>query len=125
MRTTLTYLRPHFPTPFSKYFHRGRGAPSVDGYAATSSAGIYRARRYLALGAVYEFSPLFSSQAAVIFNLVDDSLLLALNGVYSLSDNTELVLNAALATGVEPTPAPRSEFGSYSDSISIEVRAYF
>jgi len=111
-----------------EYFHHGSGADDVDAYqfATLTDAGGYLAKRYLAVGAGYEFGPLFNGQAVMLNNLVDNSWLLTLYGVYSLSDEAELAFNLGLPGGDEPDGLrPESEFGLFPYSATIEIRSYF
>jgi len=111
-----------------EYFHHGSGADDVDAYqlATLSDAGGYLAKRYLAVGTAYEFGPLFNAQAVMLNNLVDNSWLLTLYGVYSLSDEAELAVNVGLPGGDRPEGLqPESEFGLFPRSATIEIRSYF
>jgi len=65
-------------------------------------------------------------EALIISNLDDQSQLLSLNTVYSLSDESELVVNANIPFGSKPDNGRlKSEFGVYSKSVSMELRFYF
>ena len=111
-----------------EYFHHGSGADEEDDYklALRRDAGAYLARRYLALGAGHEFTPLLRGEALVISNLVDDSRLLSLYAVYSLADEAELALNVALPFGDEPQGfTVESEFGLFPRAGTLELRVYF
>ncbi len=86
----------------------------------------YIARRYAALGGSYEFTPLFNGGLLTLINLVDHSLFISLNGVYSLSDESEFVLNAGLPIGEKPTTSViESEFGVAPYTLNAEIRTYF
>jgi len=111
-------------------FYHGSGAGSQSGYATTFSLGSaqvsYLARHYTALGASYEFTPLLNADMTAIHNWVDDSSLLAFYAVYSLSDESELALNANIPLGRKSSgQVIRSEFGLSPYSFNIEVRIYF
>jgi len=109
-------------------FYNGLGEYSVSHYRAASTAGSvrYLARRYSALGASYDITPLLMGEALIISNLDDQSQLLSLNTVYSLSDESELVVNANIPFGSKPDNGRlKSEFGVYSKSVSMELRFYF
>lgn len=111
-----------------EYFHHGSGADDEDDYQLVrlADASSYLARRYLALGAGYEFTPLLRGEALAIANLVDESRLLSLYAVYSLADEAELALNASLPFGDEPEEARvRSEFGLFPRAATLELRLYF
>ena len=111
-----------------EYFHHGSGADDEDDYqlALRADAGGYLARRYLALGTGYEFTPLLRGEALVIANLVDDSRLLSLYAVYSLADEAELALNVGLPFGDQPEGlSVRSEFGLFPRAGTLELRLYF
>jgi len=111
-----------------EYFHHGSGADDEDDYRLVllPDASGYLARRYLALGAGYEFTPLLRGEALVIANLVDASRLLSLYAVYSLADEAELALNVGLPVGDEPEGSRvRSEFGLFPRAGTLELRLYF
>ena len=111
-----------------EYFHHGSGADDEDDYrlALRPDASGYLARRYLALGAGYEFTPLLRGEALVIANLVDASRLLSLYAVYSLADEAELALNVGLPFGDQPEGLRvRSEFGLFPRAGTLELRLYF
>jgi hypothetical protein len=111
-----------------EYFHHGSGADDEDDYELSRlpDTASYLGRRYLALGAGYEFTPLLRGEALAIANLVDQSRLLSLYAVYSLSDEAELALNLGLPFGDEPEGTRvRSEFGLFPRSGSLELRVYF
>lgn len=108
-------------------FYHGSGARSATTYnLATSNSGFYLARHYSAGGASYEFTPLFTGDVTTIYNWIDQSALVALYALYSLTDESELAVSGTVTLGDKPLGAAiRSEFGLYADSISIEYRAYF
>mgnify|MGYP002063842797 CR=1 FL=1 len=111
-----------------EYFHHGSGADDEDDYrlALRPDASGYLARRYLALGSGYEFTPLLRGEALVITNLVDASRLLSLYAVYSLADEAELALNVGLPLGDQPEGLTvRSEFGLFPRAGTLELRMYF
>jgi len=106
-------------------FYNGAGSDDTSRYqaiAATSRAQ-YLARRYAALGSRYEITPLLTGQVVVISNLDDRSHLLSLNTTYSLSDESELVINATIPAGKKPNKGTiKSEFGTYPTSVNMEFR---
>ena len=111
-------------------FYHGSGANSENNYNTISSPGSalvsYLARHYSAFGASYEFTPLLNADMTAIHNWVDDSSLLALYAVYSLSDESELALNGNIPLGRKSSgQIIRSEFGLSPYSLNIEVRIYF
>ena len=111
-------------------FYHGSGAGSVSDYSNTATAaqgrGLYLGRNYTALGVGYEFTPLLSAEMLAIANLIDHSYLLSFNAVYSLSDESELVVNLGAPIGKKPEGTEiKSEFGLYPYSLNIEVRFYF
>jgi len=111
-----------------EYFHHGRGADAVAGYPLSAGQGgvSYLARRYLAVGASYEFTPLLTGEAVALFNLVDDSWLVSLYSVYSLANETELAVSLGIPVGNDPSGSGiRSEFGLLPASVAVEVRSYF
>jgi hypothetical protein len=111
-------------------FYYGQGAGSVSYYGMSSMAlqdrPAYLGRNYTALGIGYEFTPLLNGDMVTIANLTDNSYLVSLNTVYSLSDEAELTVNLEMPLGKKPRgPEIRSEFGLYPYSINIEARWYF
>jgi len=111
-----------------EYYHHGSGADGVAGYrlSAGPDEDSYLARRYLAVGASYEFTPLLTGEAVALFNLVDDSWLVSLYTVYSLSNEAELAVSLGIPVGDDPSgPGIRSEFGLLPASVTVEVRSYF
>lgn len=107
-------------------FYHGAGATSAAAYSVAPDSGMYLGRLYSAAGAGYEFSPLLTGDATVIYNWTDRSSLVALYALYSLSDESVLACSGTMATGRKPLGANiRSEFGLYGDSVSIEYRGYF
>ncbi len=110
------------------FFYHGRGTGKVSDYDVSSASDVnpYLARRYLAFGGGYEFTPLLRGDALALVNLVDHSFFMALNTVYSLSDEAELVLNAALPFGQRPAgDVIESEFGLAPFTFNLEIRSYF
>lgn len=113
-----------------EYFFHGSGAGSVSGYSTSpamiSRESAYAGRRYAALGIGYELTPLMDIKMTAINNMADDSYMIALNGAYSLSDESELVMGVGLPVGEEPEGALiKTEFGSYPHTLTIEIRWYF
>ena len=111
-------------------FHHGGGADKVDRYAeyllTADSQSPYLARWYAAAGASYEFTPLLTGQALGLMNLVDDSMTLSLNLVYSLSDEGEFFAGISIPTGKKPEGLTiRSENGARPITASMEARYYF
>ena len=107
-------------------FH-GSGATRISAYnLLASNRGFYQARHYTAAGASYEFTPLLTGDTAAIYNWIDRSCLLAMYGVYSLSDEAEAVFSANFPVGRNSASATiNSEFGLYPYAFSIEIRSYF
>jgi len=111
-----------------EFFHHGKGAKRVSDYQAAflANTDAYLARRYAALGVAYEFTPLFTGDVLLIMNLIDRSRLTSLNGVYSLSDEAELVLNMGVPAGKTPNGSKiESEFGLAPYVFTVEGRLYF
>jgi len=111
-------------------FYHGNGADAVEDYQVSPTLGltesIYLARRYTALGASYEFTPLLNGQMVAVYNWTDHSYLVSFNALYSLSDESELAVTVGIPGGDEPEgKAIGSEFGLYPYSLNIELRAYF
>jgi hypothetical protein len=109
-------------------FYNGLGSQSVSDYqlAQNQNKYFYLARHYSALGGSYEISPLLIAEAVLLSNFIDQSQLLSLNTVYSLSDESEMVFNVSLPFGKAPVNRQiNSEFGYYPISLNIELRSYF
>ena len=111
-------------------FYHQKGVDSVSDYGrafiASQDKNAFLGRHYTALGMGYEVTPLLNTEVLAIANLVDDSYLLSMNAVYSLSDEAELALNTDIPVGEKPNgPEIRSEFGLYPYSMNVEVRWYF
>ncbi len=105
-------------------FYNGPGATSVSTYSPDS--GTYLARRYLALSLSYPFTPLLSGVVTLVHNMVDRSNIIALNSVYSLSDEGELSVGLSIPTGEKPAGSTIiTEFGTAGSSFVAEVRYYF
>ncbi|ATX79832.1 hypothetical protein Ga0123461_1418 [Mariprofundus aestuarium] len=111
----------------AEQFYHGGGVSSSAAYATPVAAqGFYMARNYTALGASYEFTPLLSGDMTAIYNWMDNSSLVAVYALYSLSDESELAISGSLSHGKRPAGASiNSEFGLYPNSIGFEVRSYF
>ncbi len=109
-------------------FYNGLGTDSISHYHEVSmmDSAYYLARRYSALGGRYEITPLLIGEAVIISNFDDHSHLLSLNATYSLSDESEVVVNLNIPVGDEPANGLlKSEFGSYPTSLNVEARVYF
>jgi hypothetical protein len=108
-------------------FYHGSGASDSGSYNLPGTMqGLYLARHYTASGLSYEFTPLLNGDVTAIYNWVDNSALIALYLLYSLSDESELAMGSTVTAGRKPFGANlRSEFGLYPASASIEFRAYF
>lgn len=109
-------------------FYHGGGAKAVSDYLATAASinSPYIARRYAALGGSYAFTPLLNGGLLTLINLVDQSVFLSINAVYSLSDESDFVLNAGLPIGEKPRgPVIESEFGLAPYTLNTEIRTYF
>ncbi|MGV1098602.1 hypothetical protein ACUUL3_04235 [Thiovibrio sp. JS02] len=113
-----------------EHFFHGQGLRSGEDMAFAIPAGDlpegYTGRQYSALGAGYEFSPLFSGQAIFLKNWSDHSQLVSINGVYSLSDEAELACTLSLPMGRTPEQERvRSEFGLLARMVALEFRIYY
>jgi len=111
----------------TEQFYHGAGVTYVDAYnLAVPQSGFYLARHYTAVGASYEFTPLLTGDATTIYNWVDQSALVALYALYSLTDESEIAFSVTASAGKKPQLAViQSEFGLYGDSASVEYRSYF
>jgi len=125
----------NFPDDFDikgEFFYHGAGTGDRDNYggALFSSASTlpYLARRYIAFGAGYRINPLLHVDGVAITNLVDLSTLVAVNALYSLSDETEFSFSLIIPAGHGTSTGSskiESEFGLYPVSGVLEFRAYF
>jgi len=107
-------------------FYNGLGKKTVSDYQQAQSHNFYFAQHYSALGGSYEISPLLITQVVLLSNFNDQSQLISLNTVYSLSDESEMVVNISLPFGKSPeNNVLNSEFGSYPLSFNLELRSYF
>jgi hypothetical protein len=108
-------------------FYHGSGASNSGSYNLSGTMqGFYLARNYTAGGISYEFTPLLNGDVTAIYNWVDNSALIALYLLYSLSDESELAMGSAVTAGRKPLGTIiNSEFGLYPASASVEFRAYF
>ncbi len=109
-------------------YYNGLGASAVSHYQVgrSTNAAQYLARRYGALGGSYDITPLLIGEALLISNFDDQSHLLSFNALYSLSDESEMVVNANIPFGSKPKNGVlKSEFGGYPESAYVEFRLYF
>ncbi|MCX5875415.1 MAG: hypothetical protein NT087_03780 [Deltaproteobacteria bacterium] len=111
-------------------FRHGQGYSTSEGLNQAIAAGSlregYTGRRYTALGASYEFSPLLTGQALLLANWSDHSQLLSLNGVYSLSNEAELAVTLSLPRGAHAeNDSLGSEFGSAPATLACVFRIYY
>jgi len=108
-------------------FYHGSGASNSDNYNLSGTMqGLYLAKHYTAGGMAYEFTPLLNGDVTAIYNWIDNSALIALYLLYSLSDESELAIGSTVTVGRRPLATViNSEFGLYPASASIEFRAYF
>ena len=112
-----------------EHFYQRSGANDSDDYQINPIVGnnqFYLARNYTALGASYEFTPLWFGDAVYLFNHQDASKLLALHSTYSLSDESELSVGINIPIGKQPEFGQlKTEFGSFPHSLTMEYRVYF
>ncbi len=112
-----------------EHFYQHSGASDRDDYqlvALPESQQFYLAKRYTAVGANYEFTPLLFGDAVVLFNHQDASKLIALYSTYSLSDESELSFGVNIPVGKQPEVGTlKTEFGALPHSINMEYRVYF
>ena len=112
-----------------EHFYQRLGANDSDDYRLNVQANndqFYLARNYTAVGASYEFTPLWFGDAVYLFNHQDASKLLALYSTYSLSDESELSVGVNITMGKQPEFGRlKSEFGSFPHSVTMEYRVYF
>lgn len=109
-------------------YYNGLGANAVSDYqmGLSTNAAQYLACRYSALGGSYDITPLLIGEAVMISNIDDQSHLLSFNALYSLSDESEMVINMNIPFGSKPENGLlKSEFGGYPKSTYVEFRFYF
>ena len=109
------------------YFWHGAGEDDPARYLSVlTGVGGYLGKSYSALGLGYEFGPLTAGDAALIRNMSDGSMLLALNLIRSLSDESELALSLSVPLGREPRGFTlESEYGAAPLTAAVEMRGYF
>ncbi len=126
-------------TLIGEYLYNGAGSHRPEEYpqVATSAPineglSFLLGRHYLLLGPSYELNPLVTASGLLIHNLEDRSSLLRPQLSISLSDNLQLDLFWAFASGKKRAidqftglPVTRSEFGSMGDSGGLLLRWYF
>jgi len=112
-----------------EHFYQRSGANDSDDYQLTAlvdNNNFYLARNYTAVGASYEFTPLWFGDAVWLFNHQDASKLLALYSTYSLSDESELSVGINIPMGKQPEFGRlKTEFGRFPHSMTMEYRVYF
>jgi hypothetical protein len=118
-----------------EYFWHGAGLSDVDEYATVitdrTDVGAYLGRQYLAAAAGYELTPLLNLDSVLIGNLVDGSVYGSLYLLYSVADEAELAVTAAVPLGDKTSldllagPAVGSEFGLYPASLGADFRLYW
>lgn len=111
-------------------FHHGQGYGSTEALDQALVSGTlrqgYTGRDYTALGVSYEFSPLLTGQALILANWSDHSQLLSFNGVYSLSDESELAVTLSLPRGDHSENSSLgSEFGLAPTTLACAYRVYY
>ena len=112
-----------------EHFYQRLGANDSDDYQLNVQANndqFYLARNYTAIGASFEFTPLWFGDVVYLFNHQDASKLLALYSTYSLSDESELSVGVNIPMGEQPEFGRlKTEFGSFPHSMTVEYRIYF
>lgn len=119
---------------FAELFFNGPGSSRPEEYfralstpEAKNGELFLLARRYLALEADYEFHPLVTAAAVTVVNLDDSSLLLQPLIEWSATAEVGVTVGASVGVGEGPGRfgVAKSEFGSYPDTLFIEVRTAF
>ncbi len=100
--------------------HTASAYPAVIALAQTNSP--YLANRYLLVAVDYDLTPLLTTNALLLQNTVDHSLLLALYARYSTSDESELTLGLNLPVGLSSVI---NEFSNYPQVLNVQFRYYF
>ena len=81
--------------------------------------------------ASYDLLPILSGSVAVLASLSDGSAAIQPGLVYSVSDESDVLVGALVALGEHPEPSPtgglelKSEFGSYPSLYYVEYKLYF
>ena len=117
----------------AEYLYNGASDP--DDLAASfvryaNGATLHIGRHLFGALASYQFRPIVFGQAVVLYSLSDSSFYLQPIVTLSLSDDSDLVMGAAVSAGERPVTMedeliPRSEFGSYPNSLFAQVKWYF
>jgi hypothetical protein len=93
---------------------------------STASLPLHWGRDYSALGANYQFTPLLTGDLLLLTNWSDRSGLVAVNAVYSLTDNSEMTFGLAVPWGRKPEKNRfGSEFGLYPTTLNLDFRHFF
>lgn len=110
--------------------YNGFGASDIAEFLAETTfpaaTARYAGRHYSAFDINYEITPLLVGEMLYLRNWTDDSSLLSVYGVYSVSDESELAFTASFPGGAEPEQGKiRSEMGSLPVQFLLEFRVYF
>jgi len=126
---------------FIEYHYNQPGSNNIKDYLTISSETAYfdgsvyfKAQHYLIPGVTYQISPLIIFSGQTIWNLNDNSLLLAFSSEYNIAENIYLSAGAYIGVG-KATILPSyeqpltieygTEFGGYADIYFTSFRVYF
>ncbi|MBE9516802.1 MAG: hypothetical protein IME93_07465 [Proteobacteria bacterium] len=109
-----------------EYYRHGRGATESQDYNLFATDSTYLGRHYMAMGMVYQWSAITTFNAMALANQDDDSGLISINLVRSLSDESDMDISLSMPYGQRSdSPVIESEYGLYPASLAIEWRSYF
>lgn len=135
--TAVLGLGGRFPSSLDieiEYLYNGAGDPEAMNAAMLrfiGGAGLHLGRHLLGLTVSYDLLPILKGRLAVIYSISDSSIQVQPSLTWSVSDNSEVILGAAINRGRRPeriTPGQvmiRSEFGTYPDYYYLQWKFYF
>lgn len=111
-------------------FYHGKGYQSIEAANNAIATGQltlgYLGKDYTAFDMSYEFSPLLIGEINILKNWTDHSQLFSINGIYSLTDESELNVTFSIPIGDTPDGSQiNSEFGAMPKSFTVQYRLYF
>ena len=132
--TGLEYLFPIDLTILAEYHYSEAGSRNYQDYGSISSSmafleagGYLLAKNYLIVGLTYLISPLVNISMSQMTNLDDSSLLFTPGFEWNIEQDLTIDVGASIGLGRKSSTrlAPKSEFGSYDNSIYTKLRYYF
>ena len=84
------------------------------------------AKYYLGLRVLYDFSPVLRTETSYIINLIDNSFIVYPSFIYSVSNESDLILGASIANGKRPAGnLVRSEYGMLPGIYFLQYKVDF